>query len=194
MFTKFDPLAEKFLQDIEAKPQNVFFEVGGAYGNVAQAALEKGANNYYLNDCDARHLKAFARQLKDAGKSSLFSSLHLIEGRCPDDVTLSENSCDAILVNKVLHFFAPETVDAFVLWLKNGLKPGGKVYVLVASPLHKEFKELLPFYEKQKNEGKRFPGYWPKFNEQKEPQKKYNADTSPQLSIYGAEYATKALY
>src|SRR5271156_2081019 len=84
MFTKFDPIVERFLQSIEKDPKQTVFEVGGAYGNVAEAALERGIENYYLNDCEERHLKSFARKLKENGKMDVFQALHLISGRCPE--------------------------------------------------------------------------------------------------------------
>ncbi|WP_161780943.1 class I SAM-dependent methyltransferase [Criblamydia sequanensis] len=159
MFTKFDPTVDRFLKLIENNLKQTFFEVGGAYGNVAEKALEKGIEKYYLNDCEERHLKSFARKLYKEGKTHLFPALHLIPGRCPDEVSMPSNSFDAILVNKVLHFFSPQTIDAFVEWLNDLLKPGGKVFVLTISPFYKGHEELLKDYQKQKEEGARFPGY-----------------------------------
>ena len=167
MFTKFDPVVEHFLELIEKKPNLSFFEVGGAYGNVAEAALEKGAKNFYLNDCEERHLKSFVRKLKENEKTHLFQGLHLVYGRCPDDIKMPECSLDAILVNKVLHFFTPDTIDAFVQWLNSGLKSEGRVFVLTVSPFFKGHEEFLEEYQKKKQEGIRFPGYRSMYEESK---------------------------
>jgi ubiquinone/menaquinone biosynthesis C-methylase UbiE len=158
MFTKFDPVTERFLQLIEEKPEQAFFEVGGAYGNVAQAALEKGIDSYYLNDCEERHLKSFVKKLKDEGREHLFHGLRLIHSRCPD-FAIASNSFDAILVNKVLHFFTPDTIDVFVHWLHQILKPGGRVFVMTVSPFFAGNEEFLDDYQKKKQKGVRFPGY-----------------------------------
>ena len=177
MFTKFDPIVEHFLQSIEKNPKQTFFEVGGAYGNVAEAALEKGIENYYLNDCEERHLKSFARKLNENGKMHIFQGLHLISGRCPEDITMTESSFDAILINKVLHFFTPETIDAFVQWLNRGLKSGGRIFILTASPFFKGVspfcghEELLKDYQRKKQEGVRFPGYYSMYKESQPAQK-----------------------
>lgn len=161
MFTKFDPLVNKWLESIIKNPNQVLFEVGSAYGNVASAALEKGIKKYYINDCEEKHLKIFARQLKENKKEHLFSSLELILGRCPDDVKLRDNSLDAILVNKVLHFFTPSNIDSFVEWMRKGLKTGGLVYIFTISPFYKGHEEILTGYEERKKEGIRFPGWCP---------------------------------
>lgn len=105
MFTKFDPLTKRLLAEVQQNPNLSIFEVGGAYGNVAEAALELGVNQYHLNDYEPRHLQAFANKIQQEGKSHYFSSLSLIPGKCPDEVKIADNSYDVILVNKVLHFF-----------------------------------------------------------------------------------------
>jgi phospholipid N-methyltransferase len=163
MFTKFDPIVEKFLQAIQRKPDQIVFEVGGAYGNVAEVALEKGIKKYYLNDAEAAHLKSFARKLKIDKKEHLFTSLCLIAGRCPDEVDINDEVYDSILVNKVLHFFTPETIDAFIKWLKKGLKVGGRIYLLTISPFYKGHTEWLSHYQERKQQGLRFPGYYPDY-------------------------------
>jgi len=94
MFTKFDPIVDRWLESVIKNPSQVLFEVGGAYGNVASAALEKGIKKYFFNDCEKRHLEIFASQLKENKKGHLFSSLELILGRCPNDVKLRDNSLD----------------------------------------------------------------------------------------------------
>jgi ubiquinone/menaquinone biosynthesis C-methylase UbiE len=161
MFTKFDPIVDRWLESVKKNPRQGLFEVGGAYGNVARAALEKGIEKYYLNDCEENHLNLFAQKLKEDKKDHLFSSLELILGRCPDDIKLRDNCLDAILVNKVLHFFTPDNVDSFVRWMRNGLKLGGLVYILTISPFYKGHEEILIGYEERKRKGDRFPGWCP---------------------------------
>ncbi|MBS0624936.1 MAG: class I SAM-dependent methyltransferase [Verrucomicrobia bacterium] len=183
MFTKFDPIVERFLHLIESNPEQPFFEVGGAYGNVAEAALEKGAKNYGLNDCEERHLKSFAKKLQDQGKTELFQALHLISGRCPEDVKIGPNSLEAMLVNKVLHFFSPETIDTFVQWIYEGLKPNGRVFVMTISPFYKGHQDLLAAYQTKKETGIRFPGYCSQFRESKAAQK-YEEETRPASLLF----------
>lgn len=193
MFTKFDPIVERFLQLIEKNPNQTFFEVGGAYGNVAEIALEKGIENYYLNDCEERHLKSFARKLKENGKTYLYQALHLISGRCPEDVVITASSFDAILVNKVLHFFTPETIDTFVQWLNDAMKPGGEVFVLTISPFYKGHAELQKDYQKKKEEGVRFPGYCSMYNESN-PAQKYPSVARPTSLLFMELDTLKSLF
>lgn len=159
MFTKFDPIVDRWLESISKNPSQILFEVGGAYGNVARAALEKDIKKYYLNDREEKHLKIFVRQLKEDKKEHWYSSLKLIVGRCPDDVKLKDNCFDAILVNKVLHFFTPDNIDSFVGWIRKGLKIGGFVYIFTISPFYKKHEEILIGYEEKKKKEIRFPGW-----------------------------------
>lgn len=193
MFTKFDPIVDKWLESLTKNPDQVLFEVGGAYGNVANASLEKGIKKYYLNDYEEKHLKIFAKQLKDNKKEHLFSSLELISGRCPDDVKLRDNCLDAILVNKVLHFFTPDNIDSFVEWIKKGLKIGGLVYIFTVSPFYKGHEEILIGYEERKKEGIRFPG-WCSSCEKMDIGKIYNPHVRPVSLLYMEMSTLKELF
>lgn len=162
-------------------------------GNVARAALEKGVKKYYLNDCEEKHLKIFAKQLIEDKKEHFLPSLELIVGRCPDDIKLKENCLDAILVNKVLLFFTPDNVDSFVSWIKKGLKVGGLVYVFTISPFYKGHEEIMIGYEERKKEGSRFPG-WCSFCEKMDVEKKYNPLVRPASLLYMEMSTLKELF
>jgi len=193
MFTKFDPVTNRWLESIRKNRDQVLFEVGGAYGNVATAALEKGVKKYYLNDFEEKHLKIFARQLKQNKKEHLFSSVELIVGRCPDEVMLKDNCLDAILANKVLLFFTPDNIDFFVAWMRNGLKIGGCVYIFTINPFYKGHEEILTGYEKRKKDGVRFPG-WCYSCEKMDVSKVYNPQVRPETILYMEMSTLKELF
>jgi hypothetical protein len=193
MFTKFDPIVDKWLESIKKNPSQVLFEVGGAYGNVANAALENGIERYYLNDCEEAHLKLFVRQLKENKREHLFSSLKLVVGRCPDDIKLRENSLDGILVNKVLHFFTPDNIDFLIEWMRKGLKIGGLVYIFTISPFYKGHEEIMIGYEKRKKQGIRFPG-WCSSCEEMDVSKIYNPLVCPTSLLYMEMSTLKELF
>jgi hypothetical protein len=193
MFTKFDPLVDSWLKSIEKNPSQALFEVGGAYGNVARAALVKGIAKYYLNDCEEKHLKIFVKQLREDKKDHMLSSLELIVGRCPVDVKLRNDSLDAILVNKVLHFFTPDNIDSFVEWMKKGLKVGGLVYIFTISPFYKGHEEILIGYEERKKQGIRFPG-WCSSCEKMDIGKIYNPLVRPVSLLYMEMSTLKELF
>lgn len=193
MFTKFDPLVIKWLESVMKNPGQVLFEVGGAYGNVASAALKMGVKKYYLNDCEEKHLRIFARQLKEEKKEHLFSSLELIVGRCPDDVKLRDSCLDAILVNKVLHFFTPSNIDSFIEWVRKGLKIGGLVYIFTISPFYKGHEEILIGYAERKKAGIRFPGWCPSC-EKMDIGKIYNPQVRPVSLLYMEMSTLKELF
>lgn len=193
MFTKLDPVADRCLDAVIKNPDQVLFEVGGAYGNVAKAALERGIKRYYLNDCDERHLKIFVQQLKAENKEHLFSSLELIVGRCPDDVTLRDASLDAMLVNKVLHFFTPDNIDSFVAWARKGLKVGGLIYIFTISPFYTGHEKILKGYEDRKKAGTRFPGWRPNL-EKLDVDKIYNPLVRPNSLLYMENSTLKDLF
>lgn len=193
MFTKFDPIVDRWLESVMKNPRQVLFEVGGAYGNVAHAALEKGIKKYYLNDCEEKHLKIFARQLKEDKKEHLLPSLELIVGKCPDDVKLRDNSLDAILVNKVLLFFTPDNIDSFIVWMKKGLKIGGRIYVFTVSPFYRGHEEILIGYDERKKKGIRFPGWCPSC-EKMDVRKIYNPLVRPTSILYMETSTLKELF
>lgn len=193
MFTKFDPIVDRWLESVMKNPSQVLFEVGGAYGNVARAALEQGIKKYYLNDREEKHLKIFARQLKEDKKEHLLPSLELILGRCPDDVKLRDNCLDAILVNKVLLFFTPDNIDSFVEWIRKGLKIGGLVYIFTISPFYKGHEEILSEYEARKKRGIRFPG-WCSSCEKMDVHKIYDPLVRPTSILYMEMSTLKELF
>lgn len=193
MFTKFDPIVHRWLESITENPKQVLFEVGGAYGNVAIAALEKGVEKYYLNDYEEKHLKIFLSQLKEQKKEHILSSLELILGRCPDDVKLRDNSLDGILVNKVLHFFTPNNIDVFIEWIRKGLKLGGFVYILTLSPFYKGHEEIMTGYAERKKEGIRFPGWCPSC-EKMDIRKVFDPSVRPASLLYMEMSTLKELF
>lgn len=193
MFTKFDPIVDRWLESVVKNPDQVLFEVGGAYGNVARAVLEKGIKKYYLNDREEKHLKLFARQLKEDKKEHLLPSIELIVGNCPNDVKLRDNSLDAILANKVLLFFTPDTIDSFIVWMKKGLKIGGLVYVFTVSPFYRGHEEVLAGYEERKKGGVRFPGWCPSC-EKMDVRKIYNPLVRPTSILYMEMSTLKELF
>jgi hypothetical protein len=119
--------------------------------------------------------------------------LELICGRCPDDVKLQDNCFDAILVNKVLHFFTPDNIDSFVGWMKKGLKIGGCVYIFTISPFYKGHEKILIGYEEKKKEAIRFPG-WCHSCEEMDIGKVYNPHVRPVSLLYMEMSTLKELF
>jgi hypothetical protein len=62
-------------------------------------------------------------------------------------------------LNKTLHFFTPNEVEAFILWAHQALKLHGHIYILTLSPSIASYrKKVLPFYMQNKEACHPFPG------------------------------------
>lgn len=151
-----DPTTEAFIE--EAVKSTSVLEVGSAYGRVCIESLRRGVSKYTANDLDERHLQILARKLFDEDLEYPLK-VTLVPGSFPEDVHFLDNSFDAILIARVLHFMSPEQAtntlqDAFRI-----LKPGGKLYAVMSSPYVKGFTSFIPIFEEKEESGDLFPGY-----------------------------------
>lgn len=151
--------------DNEAHPGAVLIEVGAGFGNTPIEALKRNVDRYIANDISEEHLnilRARASQACPSNKNIDLKKLQLLGGKAPNVLPKSREHFDAILIDKTLHFFTPEEVEAFLLWAHEVLKPNGHVYILTLSPYILSYREkVLPFYKQNKEKKPLFPGYIP---------------------------------
>lgn len=152
-----DEISNAFIENSLSEDCCVF-EVGAAYGNIALEALQRGCENYIVNDLDERHLKILARRIFEHS-SALLNKIKFIAGAYPRDINLEDNSVDFMLISRVLHFFSPQEIEATVLDIKRILKKNGKIFIICNSPYNKSFINFIPDFEIAKKNKKRFPGY-----------------------------------
>ncbi|MEB3701802.1 Class I SAM-dependent methyltransferase [Candidatus Bealeia paramacronuclearis] len=158
------PIAQMFLGE-ECQPGKHVIEIGAGYTNIPIEALKQGVSYYTANDIALEHLKILTyRVKKDLGEDAL-KNLSLAPGKVPEDLKDVPNQFDGILAEKVIHFMTPVEIHNFMNWVKNSLKPGGKIYITAASPYSDAYRKILPAYQENLKEGLEFPGYLTHFPE-----------------------------
>ena len=168
VFDKRSPILDSFIQN-EGQPGKRLFEIGSGFGRTAIECLRRGVAEYVANDLCEDHLRLFMLRLHEEGGMDDgldLSALKLLVGRVPEALPLRKDYFDAILIDKVIHFLKPEEIPIFFKWALQGLKEGGRLYLLTISPFISVYREkVLPLYLKRKEEGDPYPGYFPNFHE-----------------------------
>jgi SAM-dependent methyltransferase len=128
------------------------FDGGAAFGVATLAALSRGAT-VIANDIESRHLVYIARNGGDKT-----DRLYLREGALPGSLEFPENSLSAIHLSRVLHFLKPDEVVQVFENAVRALVPGGRLFIVIASPYHWCCEGFAETYEERFRAGERFPG------------------------------------
>lgn len=162
VFYLISPLGYQFITN-EALNNRALLEIGAGFSNIALESIKKGNVTYIANDLSFDHLKVLVARLKQESPDQsalLMERLFLLPGRAPNELPDFENMFDAILMDKVFHFFAPQDIEFFMSWAKKVLKPHGKIYILTLSPHIKFFNSrLLADYKDKRSCESLYPGY-----------------------------------
>jgi len=150
MFKVLDEYAEEFIR-FAGETDGEVLDIGCAFGIATIAALEAGGR-VTACDLDPRHLKILTENTPEA----LRSRLTCVTGQLPD-IDLPEESYDAILCSRVLHFLDGSAVDASVRNMNRWLKPGGRLYLVADTP-YGIWRKLIPIFEAKRARGDRWPG------------------------------------
>jgi SAM-dependent methyltransferase len=143
--------------DYAASRSGEVLDMGCAYGVATLAALARGAR-VCACDMEPRHLDL----LKQQAPADQHPRLRLVDGVLPY-VTFPQDSFDAILAARVIHFLrGPElrmVLRAMVEWLR----PGGRLYLVADTPYVQGWSVIAPAYEEAKARGDEWPGFIPDF-------------------------------
>lgn len=145
IFYHISPLGQKFIEK-EALDNKTVLEIGAGFSNVALKSLEHSHVSYTANDLSLEHLKILVARIKAQygdQAPALLQRLTLLHAKVPQELPALENMFDAILLDKVFHFFNPEESESFIAWVRRALKPQGRLYVLTLSPYIKFFNHKL---------------------------------------------------
>ena len=159
IFYTISPLGMAFLKN-ECNAEKCVIEIGSGYNNIPIEALKQGVAEYVANDISLEHLKILLNRAKQKISQEAFDHLFFIAAKAPDELPLQRQKYDAILIDKVLHFFSPQEINKFIQWAKISLKKEGKIYVTVASPYSKLYKSILPKYLENQSKNLEFPGHF----------------------------------
>ena len=146
-FSHLTPLkaTKEFYHQAEIYPGK-YADIGSAYGTDTIYILKAGAQVVTI-DLDQHHLNTMKEQLTAEEQDRL-------ETRCqrfPEEVSLEPSAYEGILLSRILIFLTPTSLIQALKKVYHALKPGGKVYVITASPFSDKWDALhQPFEHHQK--------------------------------------------
>ena len=153
MTTQLDPVSQQFVEAGKSSDSTVL-DIGAAFGVASLQVLTTGHANVLANDLEAEHLN----QLMENCPQSERHRLLLLPGDL-FSLEVKENTVDAILASRVLHFYKGSDVIKALGLFKKWLKPGGKLFLVMESPYIRSAEPFVPLFEKRLQEGDKFPGY-----------------------------------
>lgn len=178
-------ISNKFLEE-ECLPGKVVLEIGAGFGDLPIKALEKGVDEYYVNDISYEHLQILLHKTQYQAPYNIHK-LKIISGKAPEVMRNIDKKFDAIIADKVIHFFTPHEIIEFLKLAKSLLKQNGKLYITSASPYSKRYSAVLNDYITRKNKGEHFPGYFidimKRLNQSEEIDKNYKNYTVPDTMV-----------
>lgn len=152
------PVGEAFIRNEAMEDKNIL-EIGPGFGTAIIASLEKGVSQYTAVELSQDHLDVIHDRVHGHFKESdVTSKLTLIQGAAPHDLPLVENTYDAILVDKCIHYFTPDEMETFIRWVEVALKKGGRLYVTAVSAHSRVFRNVLPLFVERQQKHHPHPG------------------------------------
>ena len=141
------PITENFLKQ-ECVPGAKILDIGTGFSNMPIVALKNASLEYWANDISKTHLDILLKKAQSEIPNQNLNNLTILEGKVPNILHSIQCKFDAILADKVIHFFTPDEIKDFISVSKLLLKKEGKIYIIVASPYSKRYKDILPDYLK----------------------------------------------
>ena len=137
--------------------QRPVLDIGCGYGYISLQILSNDAIKVIANDIALEHL---LNVRKIALKQGLpLKNLYLNNKKFPKNLSFDENSLSTVILHRVLHFLSPNEIEVGLSKIQKWLQPGGKVFIVVMTPQHKEFSDwFLPIYEQEWKKGNKWPG------------------------------------
>jgi ubiquinone/menaquinone biosynthesis C-methylase UbiE len=137
-------------------------QLDATFGLITLKALKRGIHDFIATDTDMRHLAIIAKRFMEKPYLTDNKSLKLFHGSFPDSFKeFEDNSFDAVLLNRVIHFFTPTETTHTLKEVFRILKPGGRVFIVAITPYVKRFETFIPLYKQRLLLNRRYPGYVP---------------------------------
>lgn len=161
-----DPISQQFIEHAKASVSRggKVLEIGAAFGSATLEALATGAT-VYCNDINPENLAVVRRRFLEnsthlsESASGDDSQLILLPGALPEELqSLPENSFEAILICRVLHFFTGKKIEESLHLLSKLLTPGGKIYVVCETPYQKNWQKFIPEFNNRVARNEEWPG------------------------------------
>lgn len=156
MLEALDEYAQAFIDAAAAGPGESL-DIGCAYGVATLAALDRGARMCAC-DMEPRHVELVVERTPPEQRARLRTVVGLLPG-----VQFPAASFDAILASRVIHFLSGEEIRTAMAAMRDWLRPGGHLFLVVDTPYMPSWSAIVPRYEAAKAAGEPWPGYIPDF-------------------------------
>lgn len=152
----FSWVAEEFINFCQEYPGEYVLDVGAGYGFLSRRALSKGIF-VISNDIEIRHLLYCRKKVKNPDEiERLFLNINPFPF-----LDIPKSFLKAVILHRVLNYLSGEEIDLGFEKIKHWLKKGGKIYIMVLSSEHIDYRQqILPEYEKRKKNGDLWPGMY----------------------------------
>lgn len=159
--TDINNITKEFIEYASEGEKRVL-QLDATFGLITLKALKRGIHDFVATDTDMRHLAIIAKRFKEKPCLSDNKALKLFHGSFPDSFEhFADNSFDAVLLNRVIHFFTPTETTHTLKEVFRILKPGGRVFIVAITPYVKRFETFIPLYKQRLLLNRRYPGYVP---------------------------------
>ena len=153
MTLNLDPYSQEFIRFASSAPSPVL-DIGCAYGVASLAALEAGAT-VVANDIEADHLTLLRQKTTNETRKRLVLCQGDFSSR---EINFLENSFSAVLICRVLHFFAREKIKKTFKKIYNYLDFNGKLFIVSDTPYVSLYKNMIQDYETRIRNMEEWPG------------------------------------
>ena len=147
-----------FIKDVlsfSKQAHKPILEIGSGYGWLVGKML---SNNVQVvaNELSVETLLYTAKRTE---VQNHLSNLHLNLASFPAETNFPDNSFDAIIMERIIQFLKPVEIEIGLAKAHKWLAPGGKLFISVLAPTHKDFsKWFLPIYNQKWEAGNAWPG------------------------------------
>ncbi len=134
--------------------------IDATYGHHTLRALTSNLKEYVATDDNLDHLSLLAIRARNLLDPNTLEPLKLFHGKFPADYShFPDDHFDAILLNRVIHFYSPDQIKRTMKEVHRILKPGGEVYVVAITPYVKRYESFIPLYKQRKLLRHAYPGH-----------------------------------
>ena len=156
---KSNSFIDQFAKDI-AKGQKKVLQIDATFGHQTEKSVSEDQLEYIVTDSSVDHLAIMASRLRHLVSEKSYKNLRFFLGSFPKDYAqFKENTFDAVLLNRVIHFYSPQQMTTTLKEVFRILKPGGKVYIIAVTPYVRRFESFIPLYKQRVLLKHSYPGH-----------------------------------
>lgn len=154
-----NPFLKSFENYIKLGKKRVL-HIEATFGHHVIRALDEFDGEYIASDQSIDHLTILTVRARNLLSQEQFAHLHIFYGSFPESYKEFPNEhFDAVLLNRVIHFYSPDEVRRTFKEIHRVLKPGGEVFIVAVTPYVTRFSAFIPLYKQRKLLKREYPGH-----------------------------------